>query len=93
MYITDSLIVGKVVLLGGCLSPLLFNMSINTLIKTNDEERIRRMGYDFCNSLSPQTWFQLLDDLAIVTSTEQDRQILLNLFTKWCKLRNDSLSR
>ena len=48
-YITDPLTVGKGVLQGDCLSPLLFNMVINILIKTIDEERIRCMGYNFCN--------------------------------------------
>ena len=43
-YITDPLIVGKGVLKGNCLSPLLFNMVIDTLIKTIDEERIHCMG-------------------------------------------------
>ena len=61
-YITDPLIVGKRVLHGDCLNPLLFNMIINTLIKTIDEERIRCMGYNFCNSLAPQNWFQFAED-------------------------------
>ena len=47
MYITDPLIVGKGVLQGDCLSPLLFNMVTNTLIKIIDEERIRCMGIIF----------------------------------------------
>ena len=63
-------------------------MVINTLIKTIDEEMIRCMGYNFCNSLARRNWFQLADDSALVTSTEQDSQLLLNLFTKWCKWAN-----
>ena len=46
-YITDTLIVGKGVLQGDCLSPLLFGMVINILIKTIDEEMIRCMGITF----------------------------------------------
>ena len=46
--ITDPLIVGKGILQGDCLSHLLLNMVIKTLIKTTDEERIRCMGYNFC---------------------------------------------
>ena len=87
-YITDPLIVGKGVLHGDCLNPLLFNMIINTLIKTIDEERIRCMGYNFCNSLEPRNCFQLPNDSTFVTSTEQDSQLLLKLFTKWCKWAN-----
>ena len=87
-YIADPLIVGKGVLQEDCLTPLLFNTVINTLIKTTDEERIRYMGYNFCNLLSPRNWFQFADDLALVTSTEQDSQLLRNLFTKWCKWTN-----
>ena len=83
-YITDPLIVGKWVFQGGCLSLLLFNMIINTLIKTIDDERICRMEYNFCNSLTPRNWFQFVDDSVLVMSIEQDNQLLLNLFTKWC---------
>ena len=72
MYITDLLIVGKGVLQGECLISLLFKMIINTLIKTIDEERIRCLGYNFCNLLSCQPWFPFVDDSAFVTSTEQD---------------------
>ena len=85
MYITDPLIVGKGVFQGDCLSLLLFNMIINTLIKTIDDERVRRMEYNFCNSITPRNWFHFPDDSALVTSIEQDNQLLLNLFTKWCK--------
>ena len=80
--IADPLIVGKGILQGDCLSHLLLNMVIKTLIKTTDEERIRCMGYNFCTSLAPRNWFQFADDSAHVTSTKQDSQLLLNLLTK-----------
>ena len=82
-FTMDHLLVGKGVLQGDCLSPLLFNMIVNTLIRTIDEEKIRCMGYNFRNSLSPRNWFQFADDSALITSTEQDSQLLLNVFTKW----------
>ena len=80
---TDPLIFAKGVLQGDCLSHLLFNMVINTLIKTIDEERIRCMRYNFCTSLAPRNWFQFADDSAHVASTIQDSQLLSNLPTKW----------
>ena len=46
------------------------------------------MGYNFCNFLSSWNWFQFADSSPLVTSTEQDNQLLLNLFTKWCKWAN-----
>ena len=82
---TDPLIVAKGVLQGDCLSHLLFNMVINTLIKTIDKERIRCMRYNFCTSLAPRNWFQFADDSAHVASTKQDSQLQLNLPTKWGK--------
>ena len=88
MYTTDLLIVRKGVLQRDCLSPLLFNMVINTLIKTIDEESIRFMAYNFWNSLALRNWFQFADDSALAMSTEQDSQLLLNLFKKWCKWAN-----
>ena len=63
-------------------------MVIDTLIKTIDKKRIRCLGYNFCNSLTPRNWFQFADDSALVTPTEQNSQLLLNLFTKWCKWAN-----
>ena len=59
-------------------------MVINTLIKSIDEERIRCIGYSFSSALYPKHWFQFADDSALVTSTEKDCQLLLNIFTKWC---------
>ena len=63
-------------------SPLLFNLVVNTLIKTIDQDRVRCMGYTFFNMLIPRHWFQFADDSAIAGSTE-DYQLLLNIFTKW----------
>ena len=83
-YTTDPIAVKKGVLQGDCLSPLLFNMIVNTLIKTIDDEKIKLMGYSYCKSLLPRHWFQFADDSAVVTSTEIDNQLLLNVFTKWC---------
>ena len=58
-------------------------MIFNTLIKSIDEERIKCIGYVYGESFKPRHWFQFADDTAIVTSTEEDSQALLNVFTKW----------
>ena len=67
-----------------CLIPLLFNMVVNTLIKTVDQDRVRFMGYTFSNMLILGHWFQFADESATATSTEEDCQLLMNVFTKWC---------
>ena len=59
-------------------------MVVNTLIKTIESERVRCMGYSYCDALLPRHWFQFADDSALVTFTEEDSQSLLNVFTKWC---------
>ena len=63
--------VGKGVIQGDCLSPLLFNMCINSLIKCIEDERTRALGYHYCNTLKPRHWFQFADDMALVTATEE----------------------
>ena len=60
-------------------------MCINTLIKCIEDERICSTGYCYCDSLTPRHWFQFADDTALVTATEEDNQVLLNIFTKWCR--------
>ena len=83
-FITNPIVVKKRVLQGDCLSPLLFNMCFNTLLKSIDDERIKCTGYVFSNLMTPRHWFQFADDSSIVTATEKDNQNLLNVFTKWC---------
>ena len=83
-YSTEHMIVGKGVLQGDCLNPLLFSMIVNTLIKSVDHEKSRCMGYSFAKTLLPRHWFQFADDSAITTSTEKDNQLPLNVFNKWC---------
>ena len=84
-FVTDPIILEKCVLQGDCLSPLLFNLVVNTLLKAIDSEKVRCMGYSYCDTLSPRHWFQFADDSALVTSTVEDSQALLNVFTKWFK--------
>ena len=82
-YVTNPIRVDRGVLQGDSLSPLLFNMCVNTLINTIEDKSIKCMGYIAEKILSPRHWFQFADDTAIVTALEEDNQRLLNLFTKW----------
>ena len=84
-FITNPILVGKGVLQGDCLSPLLFNMCVNTLIKCIEDERVQCSGYSYCEYLRPRHWFQFADDTALVTTSEEDNQALLDVFTKWCR--------
>ena len=59
-------------------------MCINTLIKCIEDERVRSIGYCYCDYLKPRHWFQFADNTAMVTTSEEDNQALLNVFTKWC---------
>ena len=77
-YSTEPIFVRKGVLRGDCLSTLLFNMVII------DDEKVKCMGYSYCDIMSTRHWFQIADDSSLVTSTEEDSQLLLNVFTKGC---------
>ena len=58
-------------------------MCFNTLIQTIRQKKINCLGYVFDYTLQPRHWFQFADDTAIATSSCQDNQYLLTLFTKW----------
>ena len=82
-YVTNPILVRKGVLQGDCLSPLLFNMCFNTLIRCIQDEKIKRIGYSFTDALGPRHWFQFAGDTALATATPEDNQALLNVFSKW----------
>ena len=81
---TPFIRVGKGVLQGDCLSPLLFNLCFNTFIEYVKDQKFTSLGYQVSSKLSPRHWFQFADDASIVTGTEQENQILLSAFTRWC---------
>ena len=71
------------VLQGDCLSPLLFNLCINTFIQHVKAEKYRQFGFS-CNTSSdtsfmPLHWFQCADDAAVISGQEQENQILQSL--------------
>ena len=69
-FLTDPIPVQEEVLQGDCLSPLIFNMCVNTLITTIDQEKVKCLGYVYENTLSPKQWFQFADDTVIATALE-----------------------
>ena len=81
--------VGRGALQGDCLSPLLYNLCLNTFIQHIKEEKYSQVGfstsYDSGSSFVPIHWFQFADDAAVISGHEQDNQILLNRFYIWCK--------
>ena len=77
------------VLQGDCLSPLLFNICFNTFIQFIKAEKFKQVGFsghDGTNHLfNPVHWFQFADDAAVISSTEDENQLLLNCSTRWCQ--------
>ena len=83
-FITNQIKVDRGVLHGDCLSPLWFNLYINTLVNTVKNEKLNCFGYVYYFSFKPRNWFQFADDTAIVASSDEDNQLLINDFIKWC---------
>ena len=81
---TPFIKVGRGVLQGDCLSPLLFNMCFNTFIQHIKSEKYSQFGFSY-KLLNPVHWFQFADDAAVITSQESENQHLLNRFSIWCK--------
>ena len=63
-YVTSPITVRRGVLQGDSLSPLLFNLVVNTLINTIKQDNPNCMGY------APKHWMQFAYDTALVTSLE-----------------------
>ena len=73
---------GRGVLRGDCLSPLAFNLCylIHLFVIYH---KFRQFGFTI-SSLCPIHWFQFADDATVITGLENENQILLNHFTRWC---------
>ena len=80
---TPFIPVGRGVLQGDCLSPLLFNMCFNTFIQHIKVEKYRQFGFSY-KFINPIHWFQF----AVITSQESGNQHLLNRFSVWCQWSN-----
>ncbi len=91
-FSTPFITVGRGVLQGDCLSPLLFNMSFNTFVQHIKSESFLQLGFWKFNKIgilcNPIHWFQFADDAAVISSQEKENQILLNRFSVWCQWAN-----
>ena len=81
---TPFIAVGRGVLQGDCLSPLLFNLCFNTFIQHIKSDQYRQFGFSH-KLLNPIHWFQFADDASVITSLESENQHLLNRFSLWCQ--------
>jgi hypothetical protein len=66
---TPFITVGRGVLQGDCLSPLLFNMCFNTFIQHIKVDKYRQFGF-MTKFLNPIHWFQFADDAAVISGQE-----------------------
>ena len=82
-YQTPFLKVGRGVLQGDSLSPLTSNLCFNTFIHYISHQKFQQFGYSL-DSLFPVHRFQFADDAAVTTSLENENQLLLNHFSRWC---------
>ena len=91
-FSTPFITVGRGVLQGDCLSPLLFNMSFNTFVQHIKSESYTQLGFWKFNKsgipCNPIHWFQFANDAAVISSQEKENQILLNRFSVWCQWAN-----
>ena len=89
---TPFITIGRGVLQGDSLSPLLFNMSFNTFIQHIKSEKYTQLGFWNLNKIgipcNPIHWFQFADDAAVITSQDKQNQLLLNRFSFWCQWAN-----
>ena len=85
VFIANPVNVEKSVLEGDSLSPLIFNMCSNTLIRTTENEKIKLMGYNYTNALTPRHGFRFADDTAIATAIQGNSKALLNVLSKRCQ--------
>ena len=91
-FSTPFITIGRGVLQGDSLSPILFNMSFNTFIQHIKSEKYSQLGFWKFNKsgipCNPIHWFQFADDAAVISSQEKENQILLNRFSVWCQWSN-----
>ena len=77
--------VGRSVLQGDSLSPLIFNMCFNTFIQYIKSQKFQQLAIKFKANFEPRHWLQFADDASVISGTEHENQILLNAFTRCCQ--------
>lgn len=73
---TPFISVGRGVLQGDCLSPLLFNLCFNTFLQHIKSEKYRQFGFSL-KLLNPIHWFQFANDAAVMSGQESENQHLI----------------
>ena len=68
---TPFIHVGRGVLQGDCLSPLLFNLCFNTFVQHIKSDKYSQFGFS-SSLLNPLHWFQFADDAAVITGQESE---------------------
>ena len=74
---------GRGFLQGDCLSPLTINLCLNAFIRYISDRKFRQFGFTI-TTLYAIHRFQFADDAAVITGLENENQLLLNHFTRWC---------
>ena len=82
-FMANLIKVNHGVLQRDCLSPLIFSLCLNSLIKSIESKNVGCLGYILGEILISCDWFQFADNTAIITTLEGDNQLLCNVFTKW----------
>lgn len=83
-FVTPLVAVKKGVLQGDSMSPLIFNLVMNTFVQYVKKEHFQQLGYKYFKYLLPRHWMQFADDAVAITGQEYENQILLNAFGRWC---------
>ena len=83
-YTAPFINIEKGVLHSDCLSPLLFNLCINSFIQSIEAKEFEQLSYRCSKLLSPNHWLQFADNAIAISATEFEHQTLVNAFCRWC---------
>ena len=86
-YATPFLRIEKGVLQGDCLSPLLFNLCMNSFIQSIKTREFEQLSYGSSKLRMPRHWLQFADDAVAVSATDKNVHILFLKADFECKDR------